>query len=112
MKLIIAIIRPEQLAAVEATLHEPDACILSVSQVVGGGRESGFTELYRGREVRVPRPKLRVEIAVSDALAAATVESITRALARGLPGHVGNGDVFVMQLDGCVRVPDTQAVGQ
>src|SRR5262249_44678680 len=50
--------------------------------------------------------------AVSDALAPATVESITRALARGLPGHLGSGDVFVMQLDGCVRVPDTQAVAR
>jgi nitrogen regulatory protein P-II 1 len=112
MKLIVAIIRPEQLEAVQAALHEPEACLLSVSQVVGSSRESGFTEIYRGREVHVPRPKLRVEIAVNETLALATVESITRALATGTPGHLGYGNVFVLQLDGCVRIPDSLVIGR
>src|SRR5262245_10177838 len=107
MKLIVAIIRPEKLQAVQASLPEPEACLLSVSQVVGDGREAGFTEIYRGREVRVPRPKLRLEIAVTDALVQGAVESITRAVSTGYSGggHLGNGNVYVMQLDGCVRIP-------
>src|SRR5262245_59874087 len=48
MKLIIAIIGPEKLAAVEAALHEQEACLMSVSHVMGDGRESGRTTIYRG----------------------------------------------------------------
>ena len=105
MKLIIAIIRPEQMEAVQGALREPEACLLCVSEVMGDGREPGFTEIYRGREVRVPRPKLRLEIAVSDALVQGVVESITRAASAGMPGHLGSGKVFVVQVDGCVRIP-------
>ncbi|HKB40137.1 MAG TPA: P-II family nitrogen regulator [Gemmataceae bacterium] len=105
MKLIIAIIRPEQLETVRAALHEPEACLLCASEVMGDGREPGFIEIYRGREVRVPRPKLRLEIAVSDALVQGTVEAISRAASTGVPGHRGHGNVFVMQLDGCIRIP-------
>ena len=108
MKLIIAIIRPEQMATVRVALHEPAACLLSVSEVMGDGREPGFTEIYRGRQVRVQRPKFRLEIAVTDALVQETVESITRALSTAVPGHLGHGNVFVLQLDGCVRIPGIQ----
>src|SRR5262249_34420268 len=99
MKLIVAIIQPEQMETVRASLGGREACLLSVSRGRGAGREPGFPEIYRGREVRVQRPKLRLEIAVSDALVPGTVESITRAAAAGVPGHLGNGKVFVMQLD-------------
>ena len=53
MKLIIAIIRPAKLAAVQAALTEVKACLISVSQVLGGGREPGRTGIYRGVEFRV-----------------------------------------------------------
>src|SRR5215813_11965853 len=98
MKLIVAIIRPEQIEAVRAAIREPEACLLSVSEVMGDGREPGFTEIYRGREVRVQRPKFRLEIAVADVLVPGIVESITRAAA-GIPGNLSNSKVFVMQLD-------------
>jgi nitrogen regulatory protein P-II 2 len=52
MKLIIAIIRPEKLAAVQAALHEREACLISVSQVLGDGREPGRTGIYRGTTAR------------------------------------------------------------
>jgi nitrogen regulatory protein P-II 1 len=109
MKLMVAIIRPEQMEVVRATLREPEACLLSVSEVMGDGREPGLTESYRGREVRVQRPKLRLEMVVTDALVPGTVESITRAASAGVPGHLGNSKVFVMPLDGYVRIPGGQA---
>src|SRR5262245_32753999 len=109
MKLIIAIIRPEHLEAVRGALREPEACLLCVSEVLGDRREPGFTEIYRGREVRVARPKLRLEIAVSDGLAQGVVESISRAASAGVPGHLGGGKIFVMQVDGCVRIPGDRA---
>jgi nitrogen regulatory protein P-II 1 len=108
VKLIVAIIRPERLEAVQAALREAETCLLCVSQVVGNGRDDVFTEIYRGREIRRPRPKLRLEIAVPDALVQGAVEGIARAASICGPGRQGNGNVFVMQLEECVRVPGSE----
>ena len=104
MKLLVAIIQPEELQAVQAVLDASEACLMSVSQVVGG-RGSYVTEVYRGQEVRVPRPKLRLEITVHDDLVQETLEVIARARSLINSGHLGDGTVFVMQLDECVRLP-------
>ena len=96
MKLIIAIIRPENLEVVQAALHERKACLISVSQVLGDGREPGRTGIYRGTEFRVRRPKLRLEIAADDRGVEAAVEAIRPEVAgdrvvlgyRGLDGFV------------------------
>ena len=52
MKLIIAIIRPEKLAAVQAALDEQEACLMSVSELLGDGCEPGCTGRYPGMEFR------------------------------------------------------------
>jgi nitrogen regulatory protein P-II 2 len=90
MKLIIAIIRPEKLAAVQAALTELKACLISVSQVLGGGREPGRTGMYRGVEFRVQPPKLRLEIAADDWLVEGAVEAIMRAESTGHSGQIGD----------------------
>ena len=99
MKLIIAIIRPENLAAVQAALTEREACLISVSEVLGDGREPGRTGIYRGTEFRVRRPKLRLEIAVDDWVVEGAVEAIIRAGSTGDSGQIGDCKVLVMQLD-------------
>jgi nitrogen regulatory protein P-II 1 len=102
MKLIIAIIRPEKLAAVQAALIEGEACLLSVSEVLSGGPEPGRTGIYRGGEYRVRRPKLRLEIVVDDWVVEGVVEAIIRAGSTGDSGQIGDCKVLVMQLDGYV----------
>jgi nitrogen regulatory protein PII len=109
MKLVIAIIRPEQLEAVRTVLQETEGCLLCVSQVVSDERSDRFTRIYRGREVRVPRPKLRLEIAVSDTLVQETVDVIARVGSIGCSEPRGNGIVFVMELEECVRIPGSEA---
>jgi nitrogen regulatory protein P-II 2 len=104
MKLIIAIVRPERLSAVEATLERQEACLLSVSQVLGDGRDPGYTEIYRGREVHRERPKVRLEIAVDDLFAEAAVAAIVRAASTGEPGRAGDGKVLVLQMDECAHI--------
>src|SRR5262249_13668076 len=96
-----AIVGPEKLEAVRAALLEAEASLLCVSQVVGDGRD-GFTEIYRGREVRVAPPKLRLEIAVDDALVQRAVEAIACAGSIDGPARKGTKHVFVMQLEECV----------
>jgi nitrogen regulatory protein P-II 2 len=102
MKLIIAIIRPEKLAAVQAALTEREACLLSVGEVLSGGAEPGSTGIYRGIGFRGQRPNLRLEIAADDRVVERVVEAMIRAGSTGDSGQIGDCKVLVVQLDGYV----------
>src|SRR5437899_10911821 len=105
MKLIVAIIRPEKLEAVQAALNERDVYLMTVSDVRGCGRQRGYTEVYRGTEVEVRLlPKLKLEIAVNDAFVEATVEAIVETARSGSAGQLGDGKIFVLPLEDCIRI--------
>src|SRR3982751_1273651 len=105
MKMIVAIIRPEKLEAVQAALNEVDVYLMTVSDVRGCGRQRGFTEVYRGTEFQVKLlPKLELEIGVNDAFVEATVEAIVHAARVGETRTVGDGKIFVLDLEDCVRI--------
>jgi len=63
MKLIIAYIRPECLNSVKQALYAQKIYNMSVTNVLGSGRQKGFTETYRGviMEVNLLK-KIRLEI--------------------------------------------------
>src|SRR2546423_6736271 len=105
MKLLTAIIRPEKLEAVQQTLSERDVYLMTVTDVRGCGRQRGFTEVYRSAEFQVRLlPKLKLEIAVNDAFVEATVEAVVHAARTGDTGAIGDGKIFVLPLDDCVRI--------
>lgn len=105
MKLVVAIIRPEKLEDVQKALAEQDVYLMTVSDVRGCGRQRGYTEVYRGTEVRIQLiPKLKLEIAVNEAFVEATVEAIVHAARTGDTGTIGDGKIFVMPLEDCVRI--------
>ncbi|MFO0936495.1 MAG: P-II family nitrogen regulator [Gemmataceae bacterium] len=105
MKLIVAIIRPDKLDDVQRALAERDVYLMTVSEVRGCGRQKGYTEVYRGQEVKIKLlPKLKVEIAVSEPFVEATVEAIVHAARTGEAGTVGDGKIFVMPMDDCIRI--------
>ena len=105
MKLIIAIIRPEKLAAVQQALSEREVYLMTVTDVRGCGRQRGYTETYRGSEFEVRLlPKVKLEIAVNDAFVEPTIEAIVHAARTGETGSVGDGKIFVLPLDDCVRI--------
>src|SRR5690242_19672715 len=104
MKLIVAIIRPERLEAVQNALNEHDVYLMTVSDVRGCGRQRGYTEVYRGQEIQVRLlPKLKVEIAVNEAFVDAAVEAIVHAARSPETGQLGDGKIFILPLDDCVR---------
>lgn len=105
MKLIVAVIRPDQLEAVQAALNERDVYLMTVTDVRGCGRQRGFTEVYRGTEYQVRLlPKVKLEIAVNEPFVEATVEAIVHAARTGDTGSVGDGKIFVLPLEDCVRI--------
>jgi len=113
MKLIVAIIRPEKLEAVQQELNKHDVYLMTVSDVRGCGRQRGYTEVYRGTEFRIRLlPKLKLEIAVNEAFVEATVESIVHAARSGVTGQIGDGKIFVLPLDDCVRIRTGERGGQ
>ena len=105
MKMVVAIIRPEKLEEVQRALNERDVYLMTVTDVRGCGRQRGYTEVYRGAEFQVRLlPKLKLEIAVNDAFVEATIEAIVQAGRTDPTGQIGDGKIFVLPLDDCVRI--------
>jgi nitrogen regulatory protein PII len=104
MKLIIATICPERLAAVQAALNKQDLYLMTVSEVLDCLQE-GTPEIYRGRQIRRPVSKLRLEVAVDDWDFAVVVEAIRQAANLG---QVAERRGFATGLDECTRLGSCQ----
>lgn len=102
MKLVIAYIRPERLNAVKQELYAKEIFSLSVSNVLGSGRQKGFTETYRGvvMEVNLLK-KVRVEVAVNDSFLDPCLDGIKKG---GQTGNEGDGVIFVLDLGQALRI--------
>ena len=102
MKLIPAIIKPFKLDAVRQALSDVGVQGMTVTEVTGFGRQKGHTELYRGAEYVVEfLPKLKVEIALDDALLERAIEAITDA---ARTGKIGDGKIFIVDIEQVVRI--------
>jgi nitrogen regulatory protein P-II 1 len=102
MKKVEGIIRPHLLEAVKTALQEAGIVGMTVTEVKGFGRQKGQSEVYRGTEYKVEfLPKLKVEVAVEDALVDPVVAAF---LSSAKTGKFGDGKVFVSTLDDVVRI--------
>lgn len=102
MKYVIAIIQPDRLDDVLQKLTEKEIHLVTVSTVMGRGRQKGMATVYRShREAGNLLKKIKLEIAVNDAFVKAAVEAITSG---GRTGEVGDGKIFVLDLADCVRI--------
>jgi nitrogen regulatory protein P-II 2 len=102
MKFIVAIIQPHKLEAVRDALAQAGVQGLTVSEVRGFGRQKGHTEVYRGAEYQIGYvPKLKLEVAVPADQAVSVTDAITNA---ARTGTIGDGKIFVLDLDSVVRV--------
>ena len=105
MKLIIAIIQPNKLEAVKEALTEVEVFRLTVMDCQGFGRQKGQTEVYRGHEFTVNLlRKVQLQIAVNDDFVEPTVSAIMKAARTGEEGEIGDGKVFVLPMDDCIRI--------
>src|SRR5918912_3592977 len=102
MKKVEAIIRAERLQEVQDALDELGVSGLTVSEVMGCGRQTGYTEHYRGSRANISLlPKLKVESVVPDEVVDAVVDAIVGA---AYTGETGDGRVFVYDVEQSVRI--------
>ena len=102
MKMIVAIIQPHRLEAVLDELYKKEVNLVTVSEVMGHGRQKGVTEVYRGvKEMGNLLRKLRLDIAVNEKFVKPTIAAIIKG---AKTGEVGDGKIFVMELEECIRI--------
>jgi nitrogen regulatory protein PII len=102
MQKIEAIIRPERLQDVQNALDELGVSGLNVTEVMGCGRQKGYTEQYRGSRANISLlPKLKVESVVSGDIVDKAVDAI---VAAAYTGETGDGRLFVFDVVESVRI--------
>ncbi|HOD29763.1 MAG TPA: P-II family nitrogen regulator [Syntrophales bacterium] len=111
MKYIVAIIQPHRLEDVKQALEAVDVNLMTVTNVLGQGRQKGHTEIYRGaKEVGGLLRKVRLDIAVNEAFVEPTIAAISQG-ARTEGGQVGDGKIFVLDLADCIRISSGERGG-
>ncbi len=102
MKLVIAIIQPDKLESVKEELYKAEVNLITVSEVLGHGRQMGVTEIYRGaKETGNLLRKIRLEIAVNDSFLEPTIRAV---VSGAKTQETGDGKIFVLDLLECVRI--------
>lgn len=102
MKLVEAIIKPFKLDDVKERLMQAGIQGMTVEEVRGFGRQKGHTELYRGTEYSIDfLPKVKIQVLVTDDMAAKVVDAITEA---ARTGKIGDGKIFVKQIEEVIRI--------
>jgi len=102
VKLIIAIIQPDRLDEVLEALAEAEVNLVTVSDVMGRGRQKGVAEIYRSHVERGGLlRKVKLEIGVNDEFVNITLEAI---LTSARTGNIGDGKIFVLDMEQCLRI--------
>ena len=102
MKLIIAYIQPDRLNAAKQALYARAIFKISVTNALGCGQQRGYVKAWRGalQEVNLLK-KVRRAIGVNDEFVEKTIEGICEG---ARTGHIGDGKIFVLPMDDCVRI--------
>ena len=103
MKLVIAVIQPEELPAIKEELLKRNIYKFTVTNARGQGKEIPVQEVYRGisHEITLLK-KVRLEIAVNDEFVEPTVDAITTVAKKD--GDKGRGKIFVLPIEECIRI--------
>jgi nitrogen regulatory protein P-II 2 len=102
MKYIVAVIQPDRVDEVLKRLEDKEIHLVTVSTVLGRGRQKGISEVYRGhKEAGSLLKKVKLEIAVNEEYVPLTIEAITGG---ARTGNIGDGKIFVLDLGEVIRI--------
>ena len=107
MKMIIAVIQPTKLEAVQRALMRIGVTRMTVCDAMGFARQRGQPETYRGHEYQTHLlRKIALEIAVNDDFLEPTIECLTDVARTGTEGNIGDGKIFVLPMDQAIQISD------
>ena len=102
MKFIIAVIQPDRMPEVLEELEKVDVHLVTVTQVMGRGRQKGIAEVYRGhKEAGSLLRKVKLEMAVNDDYVQRTIDAVVKG---ARTGNIGDGKIMVLDLSHVVRI--------
>ena len=112
MKLIIALIQPHKLEAVKRELNKNEIYRLTVLDASGYGRQKGQSKYFRGHKLDSNLiNKVEIQIAVNDSFVEAALKGIIDG-ARSEEGETGDGKIFVLPIEECIRIGDGTRGGE
>ena len=110
MKYIIAIVQPDRLDEVMQRLEEKEIHLVTVTSVMGRGRQKGVATVYRShKEAGTLLKKMKLEIAVNQDFVQPTVDAIIQG---ARTGHIGDGKIFVLDLKEVTRIRTGETGGE
>lgn len=102
MTKVEAIIRPSKLDDVKAALDTIGVKGITVTHVMGSGRQRGRTQHYRGQEYVINLlDKIKIETVVQDSIVDEVMNAIADAAATG---EIGDGKIFIYKIDNAMRI--------
>ena len=106
MKELVMIIRPEKLETVKSILDEYHCGGMTIFSVMGCGTQKGSLEEVvneiKGLKTTINLlPKIRIEAVVADEQ---VEEIITQIREKVATGHVGDGKIFIRNIEDAVRI--------
>lgn len=105
MKLIIAIIQPHHLESVKTALSQVEVFRLTIMDCQGFGQQQGQSEEYGTDQFAANlRRKIQLQIAVNEEFIEPTIHAIIEGGRTGTTGKFGDGKIFVLPLDDCIRI--------
>ena len=102
MKKIEAIVREERFHLIKIALEEKGFISMTVSDVMGRGKQKGVSLKWRVGEHRIEfLPKKKIEIIVEDKDCQMVVDTI---IERARTGAVGDGKIFVLPIEEVYKI--------
>lgn len=97
-----AIVRPNKLDDVKAALDDLGLHGVTVSHVMGSGKQRGRTQHYRGQEYVVALlDKVKIETVIPDE----QLDEVMKAIADAAgTGEIGDGKIFIYKVDDAMRI--------
>lgn len=102
MKKIEAIIRPSKLDDVSSALSEYGIRGMTVTHVMGCGKQKGHTEVFRGTTYNIRLlPKIKIEIVCADD----KIDEIIKIISdKAITGAVGDGKIFISTIENAYQI--------
>jgi len=102
MKRIETVVRPEKLESLKEALNQIQIRGITITPVLGCGNQKGWKESVRGNDTLLTiLPKIMLILVIADDKLEETINTIIQV---AQTGEVGDGKIFVSDIEECIRI--------